>query len=189
MQQYRSLYQFNDDGMRIFEEMFSEAELESELDGLSPEFVQPLEGTVGFRVRMVGTAKELAGSILGGAGDINVVDLLPNTGLWSWLTFVWRSCLFEVEASGRRRLGEKHRWYPSDPNDWRKAQRHLVRMPVLLLQSLGEDADHLLCGKPSVLPEIREQLTSQQECSPRPFKGYVGVVFLMKHGRLKTVRW
>jgi len=36
-------------------------------------------------------------------------------------------------------------------------------MPVLLLHSFGEDADHLLCGKPSEPGEVREQLTSQQD--------------------------
>lgn len=59
-------------------------------------------------------------------------------------------------------MGDIHRWYPSNPNDWQKGQRHLVRMPLLLLKSLGDAADHLLCGAPSVQSEIREQLTSQQ---------------------------
>lgn len=36
-------------------------------------------------------------------------------------------------------------------------------MPVLLLSSLGRNADHLLCGDPSVPGEVREQLTSQQD--------------------------
>ena len=52
---------------------------------------------------------------------------------------------------------------PAAPNDWQKAQRHLVRMPVLLYAAFGDDADHLICGKPSIGPDIREQLTSQQD--------------------------
>lgn len=187
MPQYKSLYQFNDDGMKIFEEVFSGMESEAGLDELSPNLVEQVEGTVGFRVRTLSTARELAQSIIGAAGHANVVELLPNTGLWSWLTFVWRSCLFESGVSGRRKLGEKHRWYPSDPNDWRKAQRHLVRMPVLLLHSFGEDADHLLCGKPSVLPEIREQLTSQQDMFNRPFQRVARALYFDDGtGRLKN---
>ena len=76
---------------------------------------------------------------------------------------------YQANFTGRR-IGERHRWYPGDPNDWRKAQRHLVRMPVLLLDSFGPDADHLLCGKPSVHSEIREQLTSQQDMFNRTFQ-------------------
>ncbi|MCY3752932.1 MAG: hypothetical protein OXG99_02440 [Alphaproteobacteria bacterium] len=170
MQQFKSLYQFNEEGMKMFEEVFSGGRPDFSLDELSPQLSEPIDGTVGFRVREIATARDLAQSILGATGDRNVIELLPNTGLWSWLTFAWRSYLFEVESSGRRKLGEKHRWYPSDPNDWRKAQRHLVRMPVLLLHSFDKDADHLLCGRPSALPEIREQLTSQQDMFNRPFQ-------------------
>ncbi len=72
-----------------------------------------------------------------------------------------RDQLFKKAGDGSWQVGEIHRWYPSNANDWQKGQRHLVRMPVLLLKSFGQDADHLLCGHPSVLSEIREQLTSQ----------------------------
>ena len=64
---------------------------------------------------------------------------------------------------GRRRLGEVHKWYPAARNDYQKGQRHLVRMPVLLLSTLGKNADHLLCGDPATPGEVREQLTSQQD--------------------------
>ena len=187
MQQYRSLYQFNEDGIKVFEDIFSEVIPDLNLDELSPDYVEPIGGTVGFRVRPLGTARDLAEIILGAMGDVNVLELLPNAGLWSWLTFVWRSCLFEAGPSGKRKLGEKHRWYPSDPNDWRKAQRHLVRMPVLLLHSFGEDVDHLLCGKPSVLPEIREQLTSQQDMFNQPFQKLARALYFDDAtGRLKN---
>ncbi|MDN5861512.1 MAG: hypothetical protein L0H84_23160, partial [Pseudonocardia sp.] len=79
-------------------------------------------------------------------GPISLFEVLPSTGLWSWLTFVLRAQLFKRDAAGQLKVGELHRWYPSDPNDWQKGQRHLVRMPVLLLHSLGENADHLLCA-------------------------------------------
>ena len=83
--------------------------------------------------------------------------------MWAWLTFVLRNQLFKKDNAGNWKVGEIHRWFPSDPNDWQKGQRHLVRMPVLLLHSLDDNADHLLCAAPSLLPEIREQLTSQQD--------------------------
>ena len=43
-------------------------------------------------------------------------------------------------------------------------------MPVVLLGNLGSAADHLLCGSPGKLPEIREQLTSQQDMFSAEFQ-------------------
>src|SRR5690606_36741937 len=101
------------------------------------------------------TAKAMAGAVLASLGSANLFDLLPNTGMWAWLTFVMRGQLFRKDGEGTWKVGEIHRWYPSNPNDWQKGQRHLVRMPVLLLKSLGVAADLLLCSASSVLPEIR----------------------------------
>jgi len=101
--------------------------------------------------------------VLQAMGSASLFELLARTGLWAWLTFVLRDQLFKKTPDGTFKVGELHRWYPSDPGDWQKGQRHLVRMPVLLLDQLGQNADHLLCAAPGVLPEIREQLTSQQD--------------------------
>jgi hypothetical protein len=62
-----------------------------------------------------------------------------------------------------RKLGEIHRSLPADLDDYQKGQRHLIRMPVLLLSSFGNNADYLLCGLLSVPGEAREQLTSQPD--------------------------
>jgi len=88
----------------------------------------------------------------------------------AWLTFVLRNQLFKKDQSGRLKVREYWRWYPSAPGDWQKGQRHLVRMPVLLLRELGDDADHLLNTHPSILPEIREQLTSQNAMFNQEFQ-------------------
>jgi hypothetical protein len=100
--------------------------------------------------------------VLTSLGD-NYAALLPRAGVWAWLTFALRDAVIPKDKHGNRVPGELHRWWPSDPGDWQKAQRHLVRMPVVLLAELGDAADHLICGSPDVLPEIREQLTSQQD--------------------------
>jgi len=126
-------------------------------------------------------------SVVAAAGQHRIADLIPRAGLWAWLTFVLRDELFPRDASGRRKFGEVHRWYPSNPNDWQKAQRHLVRMPVLLLSSLGKNSDHLLCGPPSILPDIREQLTSQQDMFHPAFQGAARALYYdEEHRRLKT---
>jgi cation transport regulator ChaB len=70
-----------------------------------------------------------------------------------------------------------HRWYPSNLNDYQKGQRHLIRMPVLLLSSFGDDADHLLLGSPSVPGEIREQLTSQQDMFHPAFQAAARILY------------
>lgn len=125
--------------------------------------VVPIGGTAAFVVEDFPSAKDMAAAVLRAFGDRHMGELAANQGLWGWLTFVLKDVLFVKNAAGQRKLGEVHRWFPSDPGDYQKAQRHLVRMPVVLLKELGDSADHLLCGAPGILPDIREQLTSQQD--------------------------
>ena len=163
MDEHDSLCEFTPAGMDVYQRVFMDNIDEAVLDLADPYFVTRLDGTRPFIPARFDTAKEMARAVLESIGNTNFFELLPRAGLWAWLTFILRDHLFKRDVSGRRKIGEIHRWYPGDPNDWQKSQRHLLRMPVQLLYSLGDDADHLLCGHPSVLPEIREQLTSQQD--------------------------
>jgi hypothetical protein len=149
--------------MHLFEKVFMKQMDEDTIDLYDRNVVQPVQGTLAFSPALYPTAKDLAAAVLVALRAESVASLLHRPGVWAWLTFVLKDSLFPKNRSGIREFKEVHRWYPSDPNDWQKAQRHLVRMPVLLLSSLGKNADHLLAGPPSVLPEIREQLTSQQD--------------------------
>jgi hypothetical protein len=160
---YSSLYQFTDAGLALFERAFTGTLDEMAIDLNDHAIVQKVDGSGPLEVHGFATVKEMALAIRASIATLRVPELIPNTGLWAWLTFVLRDVLFPRDQHGQRKFGEVHRWYPSNPNDWQKGQRHLVRMPVLLLDTLGDTADHLLCGEPSVLPEIREQLTSQQD--------------------------
>ena len=163
MSTYPSLYEFNAAGLDAFEKVFTGQINDSAIDPVDSTLASQVQGTKPFAPAEFSTAKAMAQAVLASIGTANLFDLLPNTGLWAWLTFVMRDQVFKREGDGTWKVGEVHRWYPSNPNDWQKGQRHLVRMPVLLLKSLGGTADHLLCSAPSVLPEIREQLTSQQD--------------------------
>ena len=167
---YDSLYKFTEPGMDLYQKVFMNMCQEVTLDIFDPYLVSKVDGTRPFTPVQYNTAKEMARAVLGSIGGMSLSDLLPQAGLWAWLTFILRDQLFKCDARGKRKVGEIHRWYPSDPNDWQKGQRHLLRMPVQLLYSLGDDADHLLCGHPSVLPEIREQLTSQQDMFNQTFQ-------------------
>ena len=167
---YAELQEFNCTGLDVFKSVFQGKSDESSLDPTDPRLVLRVDGTCEFTPSDYASTKEMAQSVLTAIGTVNLSKLLSRTGLWAWLTFVMRNQLFSKTIDGKWRVGEMHRWYPSDPNDWRKGQRHLVRMPVLLLHLLNDDANHLLCSKPSVLPDIREQLTSQQDMFNRPFQ-------------------
>lgn len=163
MTAFSCLYSFNESGIDAFERVFTGQIDDSAINPIDASLASRVPGTTAFSLGEYATAKEMAEAVLGSFGSANLFDLLPDTGLWAWLTFVLRDQLFKKGSDGTWKVGEVHRWYPSNPNDWQKGQRHLVRMPVLLLKSLGDAADHLICGAPSVLPEIREQLTSQQD--------------------------
>ena len=163
MNSYSGLRAFNNEGLDIFENVFCGQIDASTLDPIEPTLTSYVKDTKAFAVREFANAKEMAECVLFAIGNADLSRLLDHTGLWAWLTFVMRDQLFKKTIDGKWRVGEVHRWYPSSPNDWLKGQRHLVRMPVLLLETLDKDADHLLCNHPSLLPEIREQLTSQQD--------------------------
>lgn len=160
---HSALYEFTQPGIDAFERVFTGDLDETALDLSDPSLVRRVAGSSAFAPVQFDTAGDMAKAVLQAMGSASLFELLPRTGLWAWLTFVLRDQLFKKTPDGTFKVGELHRWYPSDPGDWQKGQRHLVRMPVLLLDQLGENADHLLCAAPGVLPEIREQLTSQQD--------------------------
>jgi hypothetical protein len=174
---YPQIYEFTKSGMTLFEKVFTKQLEESAIDLSDRGIATPVADTTNLTVRPFGTAKELATTVLTALGTNAVADLLHRPGVWAWLTFVLRDSLFPQNRSGVREFKEMHRWYPSDPNDWQKAQRHLVRMPVLLLSSLGSNADHLLANRPSILPDIREQLTSQQDMFTSAFQAVARAIY------------
>lgn len=170
MTTFSTLYEFNGAGLEVFKKVF-EGQIEATvLNPESPDMVDQVEGTEEFTIGEYGTTKEMAESVLVAIGKADIARLVGNTGLWAWLTFVMRDQLFKKTRDGIWKIGDVHRWYPSNLNDWQQSLRHLVRMPVLLLESLDADADHLLCGHPSILPEIREQLTSHQDMCNKEFQ-------------------
>lgn len=169
MTDYPGLYQFTAKGMSAFKRAFEGTLDETAFDPVDPQFATLIPGTKRLSDEVAETAQELAQRILDSLGD-DWQHQLANDGLWAWLTFVLREVVFPRGKDGQRKPGEIHRWLPSDPGDFQKAQRHLIRMPVALLGSLGDAVDHLLCGKPSVPGELREQLTSQQDMLEREFQ-------------------
>ena len=163
MMGFALLHEFTEAGMEAFEKVFTGQLDDAAIGPEDPVLVSPVAGTRRFTPVRYGTPKEMASSVLAAMGEADPLELLDRSPLWAWLTFVLRDQLFRRGADGTWKVGERHRWYPSNPDDWQKGQRHLVRMPVLLRHQLGDAADHLLCSAPSVLPEIREQLTSQKD--------------------------
>lgn len=160
---YPSLYCFNSEGLSVFDDAFGDRLVGHQIEPLNRDLVSPIVGTGAFVPATYASAKSMAQSIISALGHEKVREHLSNCGLWAWLTFVLKEQLFKRDIYGQWKFGERSRWYPSDPNDWRKSQRHLVRMPVHLLHSFGDSADHLLCGSPNAMTEIREQLTSQRD--------------------------
>jgi len=159
---YPSLFELTAEGLLVFKRIFLNELPETALYPTDPQHALPIAGTKPFGVQNFSTAREMASTICTSFGQLQPQEYTDNTGVWAWLTFVMIDVLFP-KSDGIRKFGDVHRWYPAPPNDYQKAQRHLVRMSVQLFAAFGDDADHLICGKPGVGPEIREQLTSQQD--------------------------
>lgn len=163
MPSFDNLFELTPEGLDLFQRIMLRELDEHALDVGNSDYATPIVGTKPFATAPFKTAKEMAIAICDSLGTSDVQELAGRTGLWAWLYFVLIDVLSPKKANGERKIMEFVRWFPSSPNDYQKAQRHLVRMPVLLHASLGPDADHLICGRPDSGPEIREQLTSQQD--------------------------
>jgi len=159
---YPCVFQFTPKGLSAFRRVFLGELVEGAFSPTDKQFAIPVSGTKAITDDPADTAKVLAQRVINSL-EGKWEQHLSNEGMWAWLTFVLRDVLFPKDADGKRKVGELWRWYPSDPGDYQKAQRHLVRMPVILLGSFGDKADHLLCGKPQILSEVREQLLGQQD--------------------------
>lgn len=183
---FDGLYEFTTVGMEAFQQAFT-CQLEEEaIDPVNPAIAKRIAGTSNFEISEWKTSIEMANAVLAAAGSANVRSLLNQVGLWGWLSFVCRDVVYPRKKDGKRKLGEVWRWYPSDPGDYQKAQRHLIRMPVLLQSAFGEDAEHLLLGSPSTLGELREQLTSQQDMFHPSFQRAARLLYLDKtSGKLR----
>lgn len=176
MTSYRCVFEFTPKGLAAFRRVFLGELVEGAFSPTDKQFAIPVLGTKPITDDPALTAKELAQRVitsLDGKWD----QLLSNEGMWAWLTFILRDVLFPRDSEGKRSVGEVWRWYPSDPGDYQKAQRHLVRMPVVLLGSFGDTADHLLCGKPQILSEVREQLLGQQDMLTANFQAAARMLY------------
>lgn len=186
MAEFSKINEFTDRGMELYRYILSGEVSEATMDLSDSAMVRVVSGTRPFVVRDYPTAKDMAVDVIRALGSIDPVSVAGDLGLWSWLTFVMRDQLFNRDRDGKLRVGEIHRWYPSDPNDWHKGQRHLVRMPVLVECQFGVDANHLLCHRPSIRSEVFEQLTSQKDMFMRVFqKAACSLYFDGKSGSLK----
>lgn len=174
---FGALYEFNDDGLDAFQRIFTGQLDEAAVSPTDAALATRISGTHGFAPAEYDNAKEMADAVLASLGGNDVYPLLPRTGLWAWLTFVLRDQLFKKAPDGTWKVGEIHRWYPGDPNDYQKAQRHLVRMPVTLRATFGDVVDHLLCGDVSVHGQVRESLTSQQNMFNASFQGAAKLLY------------
>lgn len=159
---YPSLYSVTVEGLYLFRRIMLGELKDEALDCANPVYAKPIAGTKPFEVKAFDSAKEMAIAICSSLDQQQPQALAGDAGLWAWLTFVMADVIFQTK-DGIRKVGEIHRWYPASPNDYQKAQRHLVRMPTLLYAALGKNADHLICGKLGTPGELREQLTSQQD--------------------------
>lgn len=162
MTTYNRLYQFNHEGLSIFKEVFRGRLADTAIDPLDPALATAVEGTKSITATHCATAKELAQLVLDSLGNVKLHNHMSNNGLWSWLTFILRDVVLTREFDNKFKVGQECRWDPAKLSDLRDANRHLVRMPVFLLERFGKCADHLLCGPPNEVPKIRYELSRTQ---------------------------
>lgn len=159
---FDNLYQFTPLGMERFKAFFKGDISADQIDPTDLSVATPVQGSREFEAKSFDTTKEMARAVLDAMDSLKVDEFLSASEFWAWLTFVLRDTLFKKGPDGTLKPGAYEVWMPTDPNDYQKAQRHKVRMPVQLFAQFGDDADHALCGRPDTPGEVREQTTSQQ---------------------------
>jgi hypothetical protein len=183
---YEGLYEFTPEGMNTFQRVFVDEVDEDAFSPTDPAMAKRIAGTAPFEVRDFATSWDMAAAIIAAMGKASITELLKRPEVWAWLAYALRDVVYPRRKDGTRKLGEIHRWFPSDLADYQKGQRHLIRMPVLLQHSFGDDARHLLLGNPSVPGEVREQLTSQQDMFNPAFQAAARRLYLdPKTGKLR----
>ena len=118
---YPKLGRLTADGLSLFARVMTGQIDEGALDLGNPVFARPVEGTTRLEARSFSTEKEMAEAICRSLGGNSPQALAGDIGLWAWLTFALVDSLFP-RAGGVRQIKELHRWYPAQPNDWRKAR-------------------------------------------------------------------
>ncbi|MEW7009434.1 hypothetical protein [Lentilitoribacter sp. EG35] len=167
---FEHLFKFTDRGIEKFKAFCRGEIAEVGIDLNDNTIAVPVLGTTTLRIEKFDTSKAMAMAIKNAFGSQEIQDHLNNTGLWCWLTFVLKDCLFKRDKDGSSKFGALDAWFPASPNDFQKAQRHKVRMPAQMYAQFGKDADHALCGRPDTPGEVREQCTSQQGMFTRTFQ-------------------
>ena len=156
---YESLYRFTPAGETRYRSVMSGGFPNSRLDPTSEEFAIPIPGTKPFRVRRFHTSKEMAQAIIGSFEQGYSPNMYDWNDMWNWLSFVLREQIFKHDDKGAIKKMHEARWFAGGINGGVKPFRHAVRMSVLLYNSFGDDADHLLASSPDKHTDILEQFT------------------------------
>jgi hypothetical protein len=161
---YDHIRAFNEDGLSRFNSIMDGTNPLGNLDPLDPDCTTIVAGTKSLKIASFSNRKEMAEAITNAFGAQKPEMLQHETGIWTWLTWVLRDQLFDRDPQTRcLKVGEEWVWNPAKPNQYQKAQRHKVRLPVVIWSTLGTDADHLLYGPVKSPGELISQLTSQQD--------------------------
>lgn len=161
---YPEIRSFNEEGLARFLAIMGGSEPMGLIDPVDPKFSAPVPGTVTLTITDFPNRQAMAKAVCSAFGSQRPEGLQHETGIWTWLTWVLREQLFDCDTkSGQLKVGEEWVWNPAKPDQYQKAQRHKVRLPVVVWSTLGTDADHLLYGPVKKPGELISQLTSQQD--------------------------
>jgi len=85
-----------------------------------------------------------------------------DKGFWNWLSLFYLDLIWPRGSKGVRAKREAARFQFS-PESHYKAHRHLVRMPFMFYRDHGEYSRLFLYRKPNILPDVVEQVFSNQK--------------------------
>ena len=183
--QYNCLYQFNEAGLEQFIHVMNLKEDDSTIDPISPKYTSPVSRTGKFEVVNFENTKEMSKAILDSFGDTFKIDILYQTGVWAWLSFVLRDQICGFDKNGIRKSIAKSRWYPRGISNWSDYSRHAVRTPVSLYHDFGDDVDHILCSKLDTHGDIREQIIGRMSLIQRVIQQAAKRLYYDGKGKVK----
>lgn len=154
---YKHLHALTEEGNKIFQEVFTEKK-EFDTSMLNdPEFSKPLINTSAFEVTAFKDSFVAAKSIHNSLGNFALYR--DNHDLWRWLTLALYHHVLKPSEIEAKDYGKSNRYDPAPFTDWKVATRHLVRTPVYLFDTLGDDSEYLISSPLYVGGQMKESVT------------------------------
>lgn len=183
---YDKIFKLTNEGETLFNDVFLNQMPLKNKNLINQKYAVPVDKTKAWKVHETYNSFEVARELVKAFGGKNkCFEYQNDLNIWKWLSLALFEMIVQSDKSGNKKtkiekstgklvFGQSARYDALPTNDYRAANRHLIRTPVLFYANLGKDSEHILNNKLYQPGEIREQFTQSpyfnRKCFARVFK-------------------